>query len=147
MHDEHHLQVGHGACGADRVEVALHELAVAATLRVFTAPDRRHVVPLERRAENSDVLGAKPGKRHRQIEPHADLAAAMVGEAIELLVGLLAPLPREDLEILQRRRVDRRESVGAVDAAGDIEDFFAGQRLRRQVVAEAFERSRFNHKR
>jgi hypothetical protein len=40
----------------------------------------------------------------------------VVGEPVELLVRLLAPLAGEDLEVFQRRRVDRREAVGAIDA-------------------------------
>ena len=144
VHDEHRLQVGHGARGADRVEVALHELAIPAPLRVFTPPHRRHVIPLEGRAEHPDVLGAEPGEGHGEVKPQAHVAAAMVLEAVELLVGLVAPLAGEDLEVFERRRVDRREAVGAVDAAGDVENLFAGQGLRRQVVAKALERTGFD---
>ena len=144
---EHHLQIGHGARGADRVEVALHELAIPAPLGVLAPPDHGHVIPLERQAEFVDVLGGEPGEGHGQVEPHPHLAATVVGEPVELLVGLLAPLAGEDLEVFERRRVDRREAVGAVDAAGDVEHPLPGEGLGREMVAEAFERAGLDHHR
>ena len=86
------LDVGGDRQRADRVEVALHELAVAAALRVLAAPHRGDVVALERRAQLVDVLGDEARQRHRQVEPHADVAPAVVLKAVELLVGLVAPL-------------------------------------------------------
>ena len=47
---QHRFDVGHRRERADRVEIALHELAIAAALRVLAAPHRRDVVALERRA-------------------------------------------------------------------------------------------------
>ena len=144
VHDEHHFQVGHGAGGADRVEIALHKLTVAAPLRVLPAPHCRHVIALEGRAEDPDVLGAEPGKGHREIKPQADVPAAMILEAVELLVGFVAPLAGEDLEVFKGRRVDRHEAVGAVDTPGNVENVLAYKRLRRQVVAKALERAGFD---
>jgi hypothetical protein len=144
--DEYHLQVGHRTRRADRVEVALHELTVPATLSVLAAPHRRHVVALEGQPQVVEVLGREAGEGNGEVEPHPHVAAAMVLKAVQLLVGLLAALAGEDLQVFERRRVDRRETVGAVDAAGDVEHALAGQGLRRQVVAEALERAWFNHK-
>ena len=48
---QHGFDVGGHAAGADRVEVALHELAIAAVLRVLAAPDGGDVIALERRAQ------------------------------------------------------------------------------------------------
>ena len=112
---------------ADRVEVALHELAVAAALRVLAAPHGGDVVPLERRAELADVLGGKAGQRHGEIEPQADVAAAVVLEAVELLVGLRAAFAEEDFEVLERRRVDRAEAVRAEHAPRGVDDPLARQ--------------------
>ena len=91
------------------------------------------------------VLGGEPREGHGEIEPHAHLPAAMVGEAVHLLVGLLASLAGEDLEVLERRRVDRGEAVGPVHPPGDVEDSLAGQGLRRQVITEALQGARFDH--
>ena len=103
---------------ADRVEIALHELAVAAPLRVLAAPDRGDVIPLERRAELVPMCWATnraSGTVRSNRMP--DVAPAVILKAIELLVGLVAPFAGEDFEVLQRRRVDRAEPVAAIDAA------------------------------
>ena len=84
--DQRHLDVGGVGGRADGVEVALPEFAVAAVLRVFAAPDRPHVIALERRAQLADVLGGEAGERHGQVEAQGHVAAAVIGEAIELLV-------------------------------------------------------------
>ena len=131
MHNQHHFQIGNGAGCANRVEVALHELAVASALCVFTAPDCCHVVALKGRAEDANVLGAEPGKWNGEIKTHSHLATTMIGKAVELLICLLASLPCQNFQILKRRRVDGRKTVGAVDAAGGIENLLASQRLRR----------------
>ena len=91
------------------------------------------------------MLGTEAGERHREVEPHADLAAAVVGEAIELLVGLGTPLAREDLEVFERRRVDRGEAEGAVDPPGHVENALAGQRLRGQMITKSLQRARLDH--
>ena len=142
--DEDDLGIGGDAFGADRVEVALHELAEAAALRVFAAPDAGDVVALERRAEFADVLGGEAGERHGEVEAEADVAAAVVLKAVELLVGFGAAFAEEDFEILEGRRVDRAEAVGAKDAAGRLHDLLARQHGFRQIVAEAFERPGLN---
>ena len=99
------------------------------------------MIALERRAELADVLGGEAGQRHGEIEPQADVAAAVVLEAVELLVGFLAPLAEQDFEVLERRRVDRAEAVGAKDAPGRVHDPLARHHRLRQIVAEAFERA------
>ena len=135
------FDVGGDRAGADRVEVALHELAVAAALRVLAAPDGGDVIALERRAQLADVLGGEPGQRHRQVEPQPDPTAAVVLKLVELLVGLLAPLAGEDFQVLQRRRVDRAEAVRAIDPPGRVDQPLARDHRLRQIVAETFERA------
>ena len=130
---------------ADRVEIALHELAVAAALRVLAAPDRGDVIALERHAQLADVLGGEAGQRHGQVEPHADLAAAVVLELVELLVGFVAPLAGEDFQVLQRRRVDRAEAERAIDLLGRGDQPLARDHRLGQIVAKAFERAGFDH--
>ena len=102
---------------------------------------RGDVVALEGRAQLADVLGGEAGQRHGQVEPQADLAAAVVLEAVELLVGLVAPLAGEDFQILQRRRVDRAEAVGAIDAARGLDEPLARHHRLGQIVAKALERA------
>src|SRR5688572_19064925 len=88
VHDEHGLGVGRNTAGADRIEIALHELAVAAALRVLAPPYGGNVVALEWRAERADVLCGKAGQGHGEIESQTDIATAMVLETIQLLVRL-----------------------------------------------------------
>ena len=62
-------------------------------------------------------------------------------EPVELLVGLVAPLAGEDLQILQRRRVDRAESVRAVDPSSRVDQPLAGNHRLRQRDRETLERA------
>ena len=50
-HNAQDLKVGGGAVAAHGVDVALHELPVAAGLWLFAPPDFRHVIALKREVE------------------------------------------------------------------------------------------------
>ena len=132
--------------GADGVEVALPELAEAAGLRRLAAPDRAHVIALERRAELADVLGGEAGERHRQVEAQGHVAAAVVREAVELPLNLRlrAHLAEQDFRVFQGRRVDRREAVGAIDRARLFQQRFARNHQLRRIIAEALQRPRLD---
>ena len=91
------------------------------------------------------VLGGEPREGNGEVEAEADVAAAVILKAVELFVGLVAPLAREDLEIFECRRVDRRKPIRPVDAAGDLQDPLAGQGLSWQVVAKSLERAGLDH--
>ena len=99
------------------------------------------MIALEGRAQLVDVLRGETGQRHREIEPQPDPPPAVVLEAIELLVGLLAALAGEDFQVLQGRRVDGAEAVGTIDPPGRFHEAFAGDHRFRQIVAEAFQRA------
>ena len=77
VNDQRRLDVAGVGRGADGVEVALPEFAIAAMSGVLAAPDRAHVIALERRAELADVLGGEAGERHGQIEAQGHVAAAI----------------------------------------------------------------------
>ena len=138
MHNEHHFKVGHRTCGANRVKIALHKLPVAAPLRVFATPHAGHLIPLERRADRSDMLRTKPSQWHGQIKPHSHIAAAMVFESVELFICLVPSLSNQNIQILKGWGINRCKAVGTVDPTRDIQNIFASQRLRRQVVAKPF---------
>ena len=150
VNDQRRFDVGGDRAGADRVEIALHELAVAAALGVFAAPDRGDVIPLERHAQLVGVLGHKPGQRHRQVESQADPTPAVVLELVELFVGFVAALAGEDFQVFKGRRVDRAEAVGAIHPPRRVDQPLARNHRLRRIVAEAFERAgsdacRFGH--
>ena len=75
------LDLGERARLADDVDVALHELAVAALLRALGPPDRRDLD----RAEHGGQLGAvgrvEAGQRHGEVEAQPE-----VGQ-VERVVG------------------------------------------------------------
>ena len=137
--DQGHLDVGRVGRGADRVEVALEELAVATPLGVLAPPHRGQVVALERGADGSQVLGGEAGEGNGEVEAEGDVPAAVVGEAEQLLVGLLAALAHQHLGVLQRRGVDGDEAVAAVDGPGPLEQPLAGDGQRRGIVPEALQ--------
>ncbi len=140
------LDVGGDGSRADRIEVTLHEFAVAACLWGLAAPHGRDVIPLERRPQFVDVLGDEPRQRYGQIESHRHVAVARIAKSVHLAIGLLAAFPRENLRIFQSGRVDGSKSVRAIDAAGGVAKRFARHHPLRQEVAETLERSRFNQR-
>ena len=103
MDDQGRLDVAGVRRGADGVEIALPEFAVTAVLRVLAAPHRPHVIALERRAEFADVLRGEAGERHRQVEAQRHVAVAVILEAVQLPVGLVAPLAEQNFGVFEGR--------------------------------------------
>ena len=121
----------------------LDELAVAAALRVLATPDLADLVALEGQGQLAGVRGHEAGERHGQVEAQRHPPSAVVGEPVDLLVGLVAALAEQDLRVLERRRVDRAEAVGAVDGPRRVHRL-ARQHDVGQVVAEALQHPRFD---
>ena len=137
-HDGDHLGVGQRRRRAGDVGVALPELAEAAALRIFGPPDRGDVVALEGEDEVVLVHRDDARQRHGQVVAQPDLATAGVLEVVHQLF-VFARLAGEDVEILQRRRIERLEAVALEDVAEDADDPLAQDHLLRQVVAEPLE--------
>ena len=144
MNHDHDLGVGHEAGRSDRIEIALHELAVTTALSPFASPYGTEVVPLERDAQLRDVLCCVPCERDGEVEPEPDMAASVVLEPVELPVGLFATLAGEDFQILECRRVDRTEAEGTEERAGAVHDRLAHEHRFGKKIAEALQRSRFD---
>ena len=128
----------------DRVEVALHKLAIAPGLRVFAAPNFRQVVTLERDAEFREVLRRETSERNGQVETHPDFAPAGVFEAVELLVGFVASFAGENLQILENRGVDRAKSVISVNFGNALDQAFARNHRFGEEIAETFQGARLD---
>ena len=77
------LGLGRDARLADDVDVALHELAVAALLRALGAPDRRDLDAAEHRGQLGAVGRVEAGERHGQVEAQPEV------DEVERLVGRL----------------------------------------------------------
>ena len=63
---------------ADDVDVRLGELAVAALLRAFAAPDLLDLVAAEREDQLAGVLQHVPRERHRQVEVQPEARAVVI---------------------------------------------------------------------
>jgi hypothetical protein len=92
------------------------------------------------------VLRDEARERDGQVEAERYLSAAGVHETVELLVGLLAALARQDLLVFEGGRIDRKEAVGTEDDARLLDERLAGDRLLRQVVPESLERPRLDQR-
>ena len=137
VNDQHCFNIRGVGVGADGVEVALVELAVAPVLSILAAPDRADVVALEGCAELADVLGSKAGKRYGQIEAQGHVAAPVIREAIHLLVALVAAFAGEYFAVFKGGRVNGSEAVGAENRAGLVDQFLARHGQGGGEVAEA----------
>jgi hypothetical protein len=92
------------------------------------------------------VLRDEARERHGEVEAQRDAAAAVVLEPVQLLVGLRSALAGQDLLVLERRRVDREEAVGAVHAPRRVHERLARDHLLGKVVPEAFQRARLDQR-
>lgn len=90
------------------------------------------------------MLSGEASQRDGQIESQRDIAVAVVAEAKQLLVGLVSTFSEQNLRVLQRGRVDRREAVAAIDLPCSVDQLFASDHRVRQVVAETFESRRLD---
>ena len=109
--DREQLGVGGDVGFADDVDVELKVLAQTAALLPLVAKELRHREPADRLAQRVRLRGRHARERRRHLRAQRDLAAALVGEVVELADDLVAALLRVELERLERRPVvfDERE--------------------------------------
>src|SRR5918997_190887 len=140
-HDGDHLGIGQRRRGTGDVGITLPELAEASTLWIFRAPDRGDLVALE--GEDQIVLMHchHAGQGYGQVVAQPDLTTTGVLEAVHQLF-VFARLTGENVEILQRRRIEWLEAMALEDVAEDADDPLAQDHLLRQVVAEPLEDTR-----
>ncbi len=143
-HEEQDFEVRRGGIGADDVEIDLHELAVAAPLRVFTPPDLCGVPAAEGEPYLGEVGCHEPGERDREVEAHRDVPTAMVGEPIDLLVRLPAAFSEQDFGKLEDGRIDRQESEPLENGLQPAHEEQAMGFLVRKEVAKSFRNPGFD---
>ena len=112
---EEDLQVRGGGVRPHDVEVDLHELPIPSALRVLPAPDLCRVPAPEGEAQLRDMRRHEPGEGNGEVESHRNVPAAVIGEPVDLFVGLTAALAEEHLGELEHGRVDRREPEARED--------------------------------
>jgi len=107
VNHQHHLDIGHRALSSNGIKVALDKLSIASRLRIFAAPHRGDMVPFERRPQLAPVLCGKASQRDGQIESHPHFPTSVVGETVHLAIGFFAPFAGQNLQVFERRRIDR----------------------------------------
>jgi len=137
--DQQRLNVCGVGVRSNGVEVALHEFAVATFLSVLAAPDLADVIPLEGSAQFPGVLSRESGQRDRQVKPQGDVAVAVIGKAVKLLVRFVAAFAEQNLRVFQRGSVDRAESVAAVHSLSRFDQLLASDHGVGQVIPKSLQ--------
>src|SRR5262249_6088645 len=112
----------------NRVDIALIELAEAASCRPVGAPNGLNLVALEKPRQLVLILCNHARQRNgqvvtqRQVGLTARLVLAALQDLENELVALFAVLPEQRLDVLEGRRLERLEPVALVDLADDADD-------------------------
>src|SRR5437773_6686714 len=131
---------------AERIDVALIELAEAAARWTIGAPHRLDLVALEQPGQLALILRDNARERHSEViaQGQVGLSSRLVLAALENLeyelVAFLAVLAEERLDVLDSRRFERFEAVALVDARDDGDDVLAAPYVLRQEIAHAARR-------
>ena len=150
-HRGNHLDFDHRRRRADRVHVALVELAEAAARGPVGAPHRLNLVALEESRQLAAVVGDDARERNGQVVAQREvglpggLTFAALQHLVYELVAFFAVLPGQRLDVLERRRLERLEAVALVDATHDVDDVLPPPDVLRQEVAHAARGSRIHH--
>ena len=91
-------------------------------LLALVAEQLRHREPAHRLAQRVRLRGDHARERRRHLRAQRHLAAALVGEVVELADDLVAALPRVQLERLERRPVVLDERIAPRDVAPGPDD-------------------------
>ena len=129
-HDGDYLGIGQRRRRTGDVGVTLPELAEAAPLRIFRAPDRSDLIALEGEDEIVLMHCHHAGEGHGQVVAQPDLATAGVLEAVHQLF-VFARFTGENVEILKRRGIEWLEAMALEDVAEDADDPLAQDHLLR----------------
>ena len=126
---------------ADGVDVALIELAKASARGPVGAPYRLNLIALEEARQLVLILRDDARERDGEVVPEREigLARSLVLSAAQNLENELAPLlavlPGERLDVLERGRLERLESVPLVHLADDVDDVLTASDLVGEKVA------------
>ena len=150
-----HLGFDQPAGGANHIEIALVELAIAPFGGPVGAVDGRDLVPFEVARQLIAVFGDDAGERHGEVVAQAGVGdlvfgrgldegalqlGAAFGDAEDELVALFAVFAKQGIEPFHYRRFERFEAVTLVDAFDHVDDILAAQDVQGQEVACAADR-------
>src|SRR5262249_1507435 len=138
-----HLGVDDRRGRSDRIEIALKELAKSPFRRPIRTPYRLDLIPLEELRQRALVLRDDARERDGEVVPQREIrfAGVLVLAALQdlenELVAVLAVLPEERLDVLERRRLERLVAVLLVDVADHTHDVLTPADVVRQKIARA----------
>ena len=122
-----------GARRADRIGIALGELAEAPRPRLLVAPDRAEGIAAERLGEGLPVLGGKARERGGEIIAQGDPLLIVVGEGEDALIRAVRVGQElaERVDIFKGAGIEGFKAPARIDLghAGDDLGFGAQQRL------------------
>ncbi len=113
--------------GPERVQVTLHEFAVAVLARPVCPPDRAHGVALVGTRQLAAIGSSDARQRDRHVVAQREvglpgrLVLAAAQDLEDQLVALLAVLAQQHVEPLEGRRLQRLEAVAREDRPDDGE--------------------------
>ncbi len=142
-HRRAHLNFDDRRARADRVDVALIELTESAARRAVGAPHRLNLIALEEARQLAAVLGHDARERHRQVVAQGQVCFAgrlVLTSPQDLenqLRAFLAILPRQGLDVLERRRLERLEPISPINGLDDIDDVVAASHILGEKVTHA----------
>ena len=154
LDDLHQLHLAQQRPGADHIDIALVEFAIASLLRTVGPPYGLNLVTLERESDLVLVLHDVAGERDGQVVAQPLLAhlrgvthlfvgqsggvVARIQDLEKQFVSLVAVLAQQGGEVLHRGGLQRRESEGAEDRPNPVENVLATHHLQRGEVARTF---------
>jgi hypothetical protein len=127
VHGADHFGVGQHRGGAQRVQVALGELAEAAPAGPVRAPHRADHVALVGGGQLAAVRGGHPGQRDRHVIPQGQVGFAggfvltTPQDLEDELVALFPVLAQQHVQPLERRGLQRLKPVPREDRTDDRE--------------------------
>src|SRR4051812_47094822 len=134
------------------VHVALVELAEPPPRGTVGAPHRLNLVALEEPRQLAAIVSDHARERHRQVVAQREirlargLPFAAAQHLVYELVALFAVLPRQRLDVLERRRLERLETIALVDAPDDVDDVLPPPDIVGKKIAHAARRTRMHYK-
>src|SRR5262245_60892291 len=147
-HGGYLLDLDRHRCRADRVDIALIKLAESSLRRPICPPHRLNLIPLEEPRQAVLMFGDDSRERNREVVTQREigLTACLVLAASQNLenelVAFVAVLSEQGLDVFERRRFERLESVCLEHTSNDTRDVFPASNVLGKKIARSARRLR-----
>ena len=144
-HQHAGFRVRRHALGADRIGIALHELAIAPRPGLLVAPDGAHRIAPISLGQLVEVFSHVAGERRRHVVAQAHPLLVLVLEREHAGIGpvLVGQKLAERIGVLDGRRLERRKAVALVDATDRRQHLVEAGEFGGLDITEALGRARF----